>query len=487
MSLQKFFRIFASCSSLWLVLMTALFSCQEDKQLGAELLPNIGIDTTLFADTFSIETHVIHLDSVNTSYGGNLLVGNVHQAGIGRSTASAYFELFHRALYEPAYPDKIQSYDSASLVFRFSSVYGNANKVLKLAVWELDDTLRFPHYNSDKIPRKRLLGTFNFSALRKTTNSDTFEIKLPNDYGRKFFDARTDTTIKTQTQFNLKLSKGIEISCENTDEAAIISLPISLMNVRFYFTVADTTGLKKRIRILYPSSRRFTHISLEKEGELAKVPLGKKVKTTQLGNQCFVHAGVGITTEIRFPHLDKLETDKYHILVNRAELILNPVLGSIDPAKLPPYNLYFVLSDQNAKPAQRNKDTLVYLRSEPILQTPSNILQPPLPYTVRTSLLGVSSVQTFVGRLIYNENARNYYTLDNTYMSNSWITTYVQNIVDKKEKRGLLLIPDYPGFRMTQIDNSTITYTNVHALIFGNERYPTFPLKLRVYYTKIPK
>jgi hypothetical protein len=149
--------------------------------------------------------------------------------------------------------------------------------------------------------------------------------------------------------------------------------------------------------------------------------------------------------------------------------------------KKPPKNLYLVLSDNYGKPLKYSGDTLYHLRSEPILQSSGNIINPPLPYFFEYTLKGQNNIQGVISRVVYNSAAHNYYS----YYFN-WITTYVQNVVDGNETHGIVLFPDYPGYNLTFADQTNY-YSNVNPLIFNDSKGQNFPLKLRVYYTKLPK
>ncbi|GAB4344871.1 MAG: hypothetical protein OHK0038_25120 [Flammeovirgaceae bacterium] len=470
-----FFRVFLVVSAV----VIANSACQEDKQLGADLLPNVGIDNTLYSDTFTIESSVVQLDSVNTSY-GNLLVGSIHHEGIGKTTSDAYLDFYYYDLYSSEYPNNITSFDSISLSFRYLDIYGNKEKSLNLSVWELDDTIKYTQYSFQTIPTKKLLSNYTFSPKNTTALEDTFEIKLPYELGSKIFNARNDTTIKTQTIFNSKVFKGLKLQCDNQEDISIANISISYVFLKMYYTVTDTSGSKARHKSM-GIFRKFSNIRLEKEGELVKLPNNMPINTEQLNNLAFIHAGVGIVTELKFPSLKNMEKGDFHVLVNRAELIIEPhKLYSLNE-KVPPKNIYLVLSDNQGKPLKHNEDTLYHLRSEPIHQSSGNIVNPPLPYFFEYTLKGQSTVQSAISRIVYNAAASNYYS----YYSN-WITTYVQNVIDGNETHGIVLLPDYPGYNLSLPDQSTY-YSNVHPLIFSNQKGQSFPMKLRVYYTKIPK
>jgi hypothetical protein len=474
--ISKYFLFFG-------LILFILNSCQEDKQLGADLLPNVGIDTTIYSDTFSIETSIIQLDSINTTF-GNLLLGNVENEGVGKTHADFYFELAYNSLFDSRLPANTLSFDSITLVFSYINVYGDKNKNLKLKIFELNDTLKNVHYEFETLPS--INNVFGVLAEREivlketTAFTDTFEIKLRYDYGFRLFNANKDTTIKSQRDLNTKVTKGIKISCENLDDASILSIPKSYMNLRLYYTTFDTAGTYRNQKLLLPA-KKFTNISFEKEGELLNLTKRSKLSTQFLNNKCFVYPAASIATLIKFPNLKNMETEDYHILVNRAELLIEPVDEFISPNKILPQNLYLALAEENGMPFRYNGDTLFYLRSEPILQDPNNVIEPPLVYYYVYNLLGRSIIPSILSRISYNDAANNYYSL-----YNNMITNYIQQVIDGKETHGIYLFGDYPGYDLTMPDNSVYN-SNVNSLIFGDNKHPQSPLKLRVYYTKLPK
>jgi hypothetical protein len=317
-----------------LILLSALFlsACEDPGQIGLEVQPGDEQVGVLYSDTFSIQTEVIQRNDFTTALNDRLFAGGYNDPELGNLNAEGYFQ------YLPVNENKViqdqSAFDSMTVSFGLSYVYGNQNAQQPLSLHRLTQDLQFDssYTSSDKasyLPEAEATATIPTNIL-----ADTASTKLvfrTDNLGNEIFSAvKADSALLTKENFRRRF-KGLAIVGNQAAEqqaAMGFSLPAltSVSKIYYHYPSGDTT---KRDSILFnyssANAASFSRIVADRSGTpLAPLTPSNSISSSQLGNRAFVQGGTGVSTIIRFPGLDNLQA-KGKISITRAELIVIPI------------------------------------------------------------------------------------------------------------------------------------------------------------------
>jgi hypothetical protein len=317
-----------------LILLSALFlsSCEDPSQLGLEVQPGDDQVGVLYSDTFNIQTEVIQRNDFTTALNDRLFAGGYNDPELGNLNAEGYFQ------YLPVNENKViqdqSAFDSMTVSFGLSYVYGNQNTQQPLSLHRLTQDLQFDssYTSSDKasyLPEAEAIITIPTNILADTTSTKV--LFRTDNLGNEIFSAiKTDSTLLKKETFRQRF-KGLAIVASQGEEkqaAMGFSLPSlnSVSTIYYHYPSGDTT---KRDSVLFnyssANAASFSRIVADRSGTpLASLTPSNSVPSPQLGNRAYVQGGTGVSTIIRFPGLESLQ-EKGNISITRAELIIIPI------------------------------------------------------------------------------------------------------------------------------------------------------------------
>ncbi len=350
--------------SLLLVLFVFLsfLSCKKgENTIGKEILPNEDLLGATFSDTSTIIAYSILDDSLRTdeSYIGYIpqLVGSMTDPVFGRTDASLFMNFTN-----PNNTTNIgfgvdPKLDSVvlTLAYQKDKYYGDKSDELLFNVYQLTQSIYFDSayysYSSASYNQNDDI-TYSGNGIRtKIDPSSTvyegdvafsphIRIRLKNEIGQQFID---DTTKLASTTSLLNYFKGICITTKNTTISSTdygfityFDLTSPLSKITIYYHNGTNASTKKIDLTIRNNSARFNKYNhdytLANPNFIQQLP---PQNNFQLGKQnLFLQGMAGSKIKIELPYINKY-SDSGKIAINKAELILktDKSIGFYDATK----------------------------------------------------------------------------------------------------------------------------------------------------------
>jgi hypothetical protein len=453
-----------------LTLLISLFilnSCKNQDTIGLGVINSNQISGNLI-DTSTIVINTVPEDSVQTDALNHSALSYFKDPALGITESNLAMDLNLPGLASYTIPQGTITIDSAMLVLKYTrnSFYGDSiASRYKANVYQLNERVLASrlYYNTKtwNVDKSTLLGTKSF--LSRT--SDSIKIITPIANG-------PDTLIKVSPQLRIPLStafinkilynapadqlksnlvfknnvKGLYVTLDQNQAGPGGTFMFALDSaaaIQIYYKHNDGSVIDTGVLVL-PSQ---THAVEIKHTRSAAVQT--ELANTTTGRKTFYIQGLGgLRSKISFPYLKNIiKTIGADVVINRAELIVTPVPGSIIPfAPLPKLSLYRL---DLAKQRQYLQDGSVS--------------------DVR------SFGQTILGGL-YNQQLQQYHFV---------ITAYVQDIM-----RGVSQdYGTYIGASIFTAQPSIIptAETDGRTLAVGFDTTSPYRIKLNIFYTKVVK
>ena len=328
--------IFTYC----LIFTGLLSSCyKKDIQVGSDLAESHTRIITV--DTVGVTLSSYVLDSFKTASNNFALIGNYHDAYLGKTNASTFFQPGLPTLSEDATTllPKSAVYDSIVIYMRGSGYYyGDTTQPFSISVYELaqqpsPDEDRQDVWNTSDVPVKpTALATV--SKFFRPSIKDSLVFKLPDTMGKDFY-----TKIQTKAnQFSsqslfLEYFKGLAIKPTNTTSGAVygFNMADSSIKMRLHYHLTLPYKQDKVLEfIITRSAGQFNRVVTDRTG----TPLQRHsteereffANTTT--PYSFTQSGTGVYLKAKFPTLrDVLKIGDVVRLMD-ARLILKPVKGT---------------------------------------------------------------------------------------------------------------------------------------------------------------
>ncbi len=439
-------------SGLLLSAILVLFACNEDINLSAEIQGNVQFIETQYTDTFTIQTAVGIWDTVETTMSPYMLVGNTEDNYFGSLTAKAFVQLmlpddsvaFEDTDGNPA------SIDSAVFSLNIDESYGDTTQPQTIQIHVVTQPIdtNIVYYQYDELTVGDKLAEFVMDE--NTDLTQPLRMKLSAEWIERFRQASGQTDLRTQADFERWLA-GIRVSAIGGKAVHKINQFSANTYLRFYYhTENDTLTTTITTQTLFRTGYRFNQVAsnLSTSNYLSGLSPQNDISTQNVNALGFVREGAGIYTKLRFPNLEKFNTQG-NIYVNRAELILESADENfLMPNPILPIGLTFNLLDENGELVQNAQ----FVDEQYVLRELRD-----------ATVHGAYSD----GRLVasYLPGGRTY--------QNVRMTSYIQDVING-------LRPNY-GFAIQSYRNDV----GVSSLLFPDNQADTKNLKLRIYYTII--
>jgi len=347
--------------SLHLIILFLLFvlvsSCKKDPyQIGLDLLPATDTLNIKNNDSTSIIAYSMLQDSIRTDKTATFALGSLMDPVYGETTASFYTQFTPYTTSFSFGTNPVM--DSVVLMLQYVSVYGNANSLQSVKVYEisqpLDPTLSYysgqnrgyyPTLLANKTFVPRISDSVTVYGIKTAPHLRINLNRYTNYFGNKIISAPSgalsDETIFTEYMRGLY----IESSRLNSDGALISFDPVAAETKLVVYYHNDDAGDSLHYdMIIGSSSARFTHI--EHNNYLDANPDFKRQvlnHDTTLGRQqLFLQGLSGVMIKIRMPFLTNFGKSG-PLAVNNALLILKNI--TTDTTLAPPVSLTLMKED----------------------------------------------------------------------------------------------------------------------------------------------
>lgn len=424
--------------AVFALLLPVFFACEDPKDIGLDLEPQKDNFGVLFTENLTVQTSTVLVDSVRTHSSPYFLVGRYQDPHLGTITAQSFLQVRFGTAFDLGTTPVL---DSVVLILDYDYDYGYTGQSQTLSVHRLTDSLRRKiYYNSDEL---------NYNATpvaAKTfvanTKRDTLTIRLDDAVGNYLMNFSG----KTEQEF-LDAFYGLALVGGENDNGAIIAPAVTTTStasvLRLYYKNSGATTQSRYDFFL--DGLNFNHIQSDRTGILAglKNPYDSLLPSST-GELTYVQAGIGLMTKVEFPDIQKLK-ENGNIGINRAELVITPITGTIVSAITPPPAL-----------------TLYQIGQDNKIFKDSTIGYVPLLADFRNEALYAP----------YNPNRKQYTFLINRYITGLLNGTATNNGVFISVPSVSLQL-GVPSFERS-----------VDRVVIGSNKHPE-PIKLRIYYTEV--
>ena len=353
-----------------------LNSCSNDPGVLGLSNNNFSADYgVVVVDTMTVSVSTVLLDSIPTSGTGSLLVGGYSDSKLGRLQAEGYVQVAMGSAWEPP---ANAVFDSLVFVAGFSGYsYGDTTQTQSFEVRRVTQdfkTYTIPQFWINEGQYSVLYtenSKFNSSAIRyddqalgarsvklRPNSSDSLAVRLSDTLGRDIFQMAKDQAASvTEAARFLEYFKGITIANVSTTPSCVVGLNMAGLKMRLYYRQYVNEILTETYHDFPFSSELFNYsrIGSDRSGTvLAGLSLqNDQLFTTTTGNESFIQSGTGLVTKITFPHITKLLTMSNVLLVNQAQLIIEPIKDSFSETYPLPDNLTLYHTDKTNLPLSR--------------------------------------------------------------------------------------------------------------------------------------
>jgi hypothetical protein len=448
-----------------------LFSCEKARDIGLGIIPpqELGI---FYTDTLTIQASTVLTDSVVTYGASRLLVGQYQDPDFGKVMAKSFVSLYPAAdsirfvktdstvLGETITDSLVLKLDYVSTTGTSYSYGENGEAEQTFHVYRLSDSIRLSlksgefYTNNSTIPYNST-PLLSFSVkLKDLREKRTLHLKFSDypsltDFGKEILDILQKTVATKRAEFSEQF-KGLVIVPDAANQGGIVGLLIS-SRISAHYTTMEKNGTATPTKqnrtfdfFLGFNTGRFNNIQSERSGtSLAglSIPL-TSLASSATNNRTFVEGGLGFYTKLEFPTLDRLKLQG-NVAINKAELIIKPVIGSAETYTVPEYLVLHETDNTNKKLISR-------------LRTSTNTFE--LPFIYNEGQIGATGGE----RILYDSRNEVFRTV---------LTSHFQHLLSgDTANKGILIAPANEG-------------ASVNRLILNNQNNSPFSMKLRVYYT----
>ena len=325
-----------------LVILSALFSCEDTSRLGIDLIDNDDDFAVLFTE-IALDSKVVRLDSVNTTSRGIMMTGDHTDSDFGNLQVQSYLRLLPPST-SPNIPDDVLMADSVKMDLRFSYLFGpNFPVPHQLSVHELSEQLEVGtvYYSFDSTPFEPvsvLDTTFIVTEQDTLLSLDLETIKEELFLALKDYEADSTGTADFLEQF-----KGMTLISNPTSNAVLgFDIANNESNITLYYTTNDS--IVNTVEVTY--STYYNQITPDFAGtELDGIQL--LTDFSPASGKSYLQAGTGLVHKVEFqPFFDFIDNDTTGtIVINKAELIMDNLQGLASSIE-PPLQMAFYFTNE---------------------------------------------------------------------------------------------------------------------------------------------
>lgn len=447
-----------------------LFSCQDSIEVG-QPPRNMAV---VFTDTVTVKTSTALIDSVQSSNGAYLLVGQYNDPYFGKITAKAFFAMAPRATAHDFGTNP--QFQKLTMVLYKQYAYGDTTRTQTVYVHKVTEPIvkegRYYAFESKAIDPTPL-GSKTFAA--KDIFGRVVEIDLSDSFRDEIVSLLQSTDSLTQEQLDGVLN-GLALVPDAGDDAAILGFSASSAllsflrleylddegNTQYYYIGVRPASITSGENA--PKAVRFNQVVADRSGTgLAGAGFYEPIPEATLGNTAYIQGLLGVATKMEFPYLSEFHKLGL-VAINQAYLLFSPVIDVENPYYQLPATFHFLELDAEGKPVK-----IPISRS---ISGSSIIWEDTTYKKVQTE--GFDPLGVNQDMLVFFD------PLTRSYNAN--ITSYVQYVMNGlspryegsaiKDNHGLLIVP-------SSLNNE------VNRIIIGGHLHPEKRLHLRLFYSII--
>lgn len=390
-----------------LVILSALFSCEDPSEIGLQLIDNSdGLDVV--QAEFSLSGAVVWLDSINTTNRGIIMTGDYTDDDFGNVKVQSYLRLLPPAV-SPNIPAEVLTADSLKMNLRYVYFYGdNFETPHQLSVHFLSEQLDTDsiYYSNNNTPYD--LASIADTTFTISTEDTVLSINLESIKEELFqsmqqYEADSAASAEFQEQF-----KGLTLISDAASNAVIGFSPQAVESViTLYYTTSDTVVNTVNLRY----SNYYNQITPDFSGSnLADItPL---MEFQPPDGKMYLQTGTGIVPKIDFqPYFDFLDEDTTGtFVINKAELLIENLEG-LRASIAPPVQMGLYYPDENNR----------FLKTNTV---------PQFPNTVQSDVVYVSASRNKIDPFNLNSQSLQLQLDTATVTYNPELTLFLQLIAD---------------------------------------------------------
>lgn len=363
------------------MILAALWSCEDPTTIPVSKGFNGNKLQVAYADTFSVITSTVQLDSVLTNGTGTILLGKYIDDKLGAISSSSYFQMGFNGVFTP---DLTFIFDSVSLIFHYNhSFSGDTTKPVTVNLYQISEQMYYrvlpdPYLQDIKLSSfDNVSGGFynttqfkyNPTPITSKTfyfrpHKDSLVLPLPPSFGLKWLTlAQSDSAqqaglFQNVGTFISYFFQGFYMDVDQGTDACIVGFNSNTVKLRLYYRRYYGDILKESHYdfIVYPqsgtsSAYQFNHIEYDRTGtDLANQPILTPVSTNVTEHINFVQSGSALVTRLDFPSVKSFFQLNNGVILNAAYLDIQPLRGSYPRNFLPPSSLSLYLTDDSNMP-----------------------------------------------------------------------------------------------------------------------------------------
>jgi hypothetical protein len=361
----------------WLafLFLSILAGCDNDPK-------TLGLSNSTFAsdygvvvvDTITVKVSTVMLDSLPTSNTGSMLVGGYDDARLGRLKAEGYLQINNGGSWAP--PAEA-TFDSLVLIAHYSGyAYGDTATSTRVEVRRLIQpfqTWTLPQFWVNENQYSALYTTaskFNASHMRSDVqplgshaillrphSKDSVVIRLSDALGRDWLRlTKEQAPDLIEADRFVEYFKGIVIGTGGTGNS-VFGLNTANLKIRLYYKSYVSESLTQQYHDYPFSTGLFNYSSVTSDRSntaLNTLSLATdEISTEKTDRMAFVQSGAGLVTKLTFPYLTRLLGLTNVLLVNQAQLIIEPVKDSYSATFPLPSALTLYYTNKTNLPLQR--------------------------------------------------------------------------------------------------------------------------------------
>jgi hypothetical protein len=322
---------------VWILLLTycLFFSCKiktGDNEVSGLVQPDGERQSTFYKDDFELKTATVLYDTITSNVSQRLLLGQYEDAVFGKVSANAYAQFVISNPFLTFGPNPIL--DSTLLIVSFSSTlpqttayqYGESNFPKEVSIYNLSQSIIDTTYlTKSSIPyNSSLLGVLRFIVQPASAS-----VTLDNLLGQEFIDGVANFS---SSEAFKAMFKGLALITKSSNCIFGIENMRILLKFHNYYGLNNLV-VNDSLSIYLNGSPKFSfsNIKLQTEKSTVLSKLQKAYDTLSSDETqgiCYIQANTGIGTKIKLPIDDFRQTVKGKILIDRADLVIKPDIGT---------------------------------------------------------------------------------------------------------------------------------------------------------------
>jgi len=325
--------------------------CKEPDAVGLDVLPDSDRLDLVFTDTLTLQTKTVREDSLRTDELTLQLLGSISDPVFGQHEAAIFSQVVLEGI--PSFSGAVQA-DSLVLSILYSGYYGDTNYQHTLNVYRLTEDLftDSAYYSTDAFAYDPSPIATHIHAPRPNTpvvaGTDTVSARMRIRLDQSLADsilALDGQQALTSNANWVAYFKGIHLVTNPVGAGVAGNLSyLNFTGSKMILYYKDTSGTAKTYSFSLAAARstRFSH-------DYAGSPVALQLSdSTANDTLCYIQALSGVKSKVNLPFLKHL-TDSGSIIINKAELEIS-VQASGTETYAPPAQLLLLAINEQGEP-----------------------------------------------------------------------------------------------------------------------------------------